>query len=196
MQTYWIDSLTGGTTHGLFVEQFLLRKRVFIDGLEWNLATKGQAEVDQYDTPYASYCLVEKDGRLVASARIIPTNVELGATSYMIRDASLGRLGTDLPPELCANFTPPVSPTTWEATRLTVDPCLSKSEKKKALHATVQRMLIEAQKAKTVELIAIGGIELPIGVRSAGYNIQRITPFFATVSGRIAIFRLSVPFIS
>lgn len=192
MKTHWINCLTGGATHQLLLEQFTLRKRVFIDNLGWKLSTKGHAEVDQYDTPYASYCLVENAGKLVASARVLPTDVELGGTSYMIRDASLGRLGSDLPPHLCSNFKPPVSAKVWEATRLAVDPTLSKPEKKIALKATVRRMIQEAGRVGVLELLAIGGIELTLGVRSAGYQIERVTPFHTTISGKIAVFRMPV----
>ena len=129
MNSHWVDSLTGGVTHRLLVEQFDLRREVFIDGYGWQLATKGTAEVDQYDTPFAHYCLVEDEGKLVASARILPTNVEMGGTSYMIRDAYLGRLGKDLPPEICAQFIPPSSDKVWEATRLAVSPKATKFQK-------------------------------------------------------------------
>lgn len=192
MQTYWINSFTGGATHPLFVKQFQLRKVVFIDDLKWNLTTKGIAEVDQYDTPFASYCIVVQDGQLVASLRVLPTNIELGTTSYMIRDASLGRLGADLPPEMCSGFSPPCSASVWEATRLTVAPNLSKELKKKALRSAIYRMITEATKSGVEQLLAIGGVELPIGVRTAGYQIQRLTPFHTTVSGKIAIFDLPV----
>jgi N-acyl-L-homoserine lactone synthetase len=100
MNSFWVDSLTGGDTHSLFVEHFRLRKRVFVDELHWQLTPRGDQEFDQYDTPFASYCLVAHEGKLAAGARILPTNLEMGPNTYMIRDAALGRLGAGLPPTI------------------------------------------------------------------------------------------------
>lgn len=192
MKTYWINYLTSGLPKQLLLAQFQLRKTLFVDTLQWQLPTIGEIEADQYDTPYASYCLTEYNGRLAASARIVPTNTNLGTSTYMILDTALGRLSPFLPPEVCRGFAPPTSEKVWEATRLTVCPSLSKLEKRAALQSTVERMMEEARAAKIDEYIAIGGIELSLGVRSAGYSVQRVTPFFAVGSGRVAIYKLPV----
>jgi N-acyl-L-homoserine lactone synthetase len=192
MHAHWVNSLVGGETKPLLLEQFRLRKEIFVDTLNWDLSTKGCSEFDQYDTPYASYCLTEIGGRLVASARILPTDLELGATSYMILDAALGRLGSGLPPSLCGDFDPPRSKSVWEATRLTVSPSLSKMEKRLALKVTVDRMMLEAKAAGVEEFLAIGGIDLAYGVASAGYKVKRLTPFFGVKSGKVAIYKLPV----
>ncbi len=192
MKSFWVDSLTGGETHALFVEHFRLRKRIFVDHMNWRLTARGDQEFDQYDTPFASYCLVADNGRLVASARILPTNVEVGPNTYMIRDAALGRLGSGLPPSICDGFAPPVCPHVWEATRLIVDPSLSKAEKKQAIRTTIDRMVLEAQKAQVDNMLAIGGIELALGVKMSGHPIERLTPYHSTESGGIAIFQMPV----
>ncbi|MCA0905153.1 hypothetical protein LCM27_01940 [Ruegeria marisrubri] len=192
MKSYWVDSLTGGDSHALFVEHFRLRKRVFIDGLNWRLNTRDDQEFDQYDTPFASYCLVSDNDRLVAGARILPTNIEVGPNTYMIRDAALGRLGSGLPPTICEGFAPPVCPNIWEATRLIVDPTLPKETKKEALRITIDRLVAEARKAGVEKLLAIGGVELALGVKISGHAIERLTPYHSTESGGIAIFQMPI----
>ncbi len=192
MKTYWCSQMADNFPHALYVQQLRLRKSVFVDGYGWQLPISGDKEYDQYDLPLAQYCLTEHEGRLVSSARVLPTTLELGSTSYMIRDASLGRLGADLPPELCKGFTPPECPHVWEATRLTVAPELTKDQKRAALFSTVSRMNKEARANDVRDLIAIGGVELPIGLRFAGFSTERLTPYFHSASGRIAIFKLSV----
>ncbi|WP_082015819.1 acyl-homoserine-lactone synthase [Leisingera sp. ANG-M7] len=192
MNTYWANCLTTGIPQQLLRAQFQLRKALFVDNYRWQLPTIGELEADQYDTPYASYCLTERNGKLAASARILPTSTNLGTSTYMILDAALGRLSPSLPPELCSGFVPPSSERVWEATRLTVCPSLTKLEKRAALRYTVERMMAEARAARIDQYIAIGGIELSLGVRSAGYQVERLTPFLGVGSGKVAIYKLPV----
>lgn len=192
MNTYWTNCLTSGIPQRLLLAQFQLRKALFVDNYRWQLPTIGELEADQYDTPYASYCLTERNGKLAASARIVPTSTDLGTSTYMILDVALGRLKPSLPPELCNGFVPPASEKVWEATRLTVCPSLSKLEKRAALRTTVERMMEEARAARIEHYIAIGGIELSLGVRSAGHEVERLTPFWGVGSGKIAIYKLPV----
>lgn len=192
MNTYWTDSLARGKPHSLLISQFELRKRLFVDRMQWKLPIKGQIEADQYDTPHAVYCLTEHNGKLAASARIVPTTTDLGTSTYMILDAALGRLRPTLPPELCHDFSPPVSEKIWEATRLTVCPSLPKDEKRRALRCTIDRMMKEAFARGITEFIAIGGIDLALGVRTAGYQVLRLTPFHDLDGTRVAIYRLPV----
>lgn len=193
MYTVWVDSLISEDTKSLLKEQFRLRKRIFIDGLHWQLPTLNELEIDQYDTPAASYCLaVDDHGKLLSSARLLRTDRELGPTTYMIRDTKLGKLEPGLPRALCDGFDAPVCKHTWEATRLTVCPELPKLEKKAALQALVNRMVAEAKRADVHRMIAIGGIELHSGVRMSGFKIKRLTEYKSTSSGNIAVFELPV----
>lgn len=192
MQSMWIGNIFSGTSHPLMVEQFKLRKRLFVDRMGWQLNTCEIGEIDQYDTPLAKYCLTTNNGRLVASARILPMDRELGPNSYMIRDAALGRLAPDLPPEVCSGFDAALDDQSWEATRLTVAPDLNKAEKKSALKQTISEMILQAQRANIKRLIAIGGLDLYLGTQFSGHKIQRKTKYHTIGSGKIAIFELPI----
>ena len=109
--------------HGSAYYEFLrLRKRFFVDNLEWDIPTDGIVEMDQYDTPLAHYSLVESGGKIVGGARCQPTEVEWGGYTCMIKDAARGLLD-DIPADL---YSPTMSgPTIWEGTRLVVSDDLS-----------------------------------------------------------------------
>lgn len=192
MDSLWIDNFLDEGSRPFIVEQFKLRQRIFVEQMGWQLNTCSLGEVDQYDTPLARYCVTTSNGKVVASARLLPMNRELGPTSYMIRDASLGRLLPDLPPDICGDFPAHLDGEAWEATRLTVSPDLSKSEKKAALAETIGRMVDEAKRSRIERMVAIGGIELFLGARSAGYPIERKTEYYSTSSGKIAIFEMPI----
>jgi hypothetical protein len=51
---------------------------------------------------------------------------------------------------------------------------------------------MEAQKAGVERMLAIGGLELALGVRMSGHSIQRLTPYHSTESGGIAVFQMPV----
>ncbi|AHD12164.1 acyl-homoserine-lactone synthase [Phaeobacter gallaeciensis] len=191
MKTYWTNTLAEGHAQQLLIEQFKLRKHLFVDKLKWHLKTINGLEADQYDTLHASYCLTEKDGKLISSARIIPTDTDLVTSTYMIRDAALGKLEPSISQNLCTGYAPPCSEKIWEATRLTVHPDLPKTEKRTAIASTIDRMMIEARRNAITHYIAIGGIDLALGVRTAGYNAERLTDFQEVGSGRVAIYKLA-----
>ena len=98
-----------------------LRKRVFVDGLEWPLIHAEGIEFEQYDT-LLNPCSVtaHANRRVLGGARLKPTSAKNGSGqtvySYMIRDAYLGLL-PGMPAALC-HQDPPVDPGIWELTRL------------------------------------------------------------------------------
>ena len=100
---------------------FQLRKRVFIQGMGWDLPTTDLGEVDQYDRKNAHYVISEKNGDIVGGMRLIPTtnaffDAEGRRSTYMIKDAYDGRL-PNMPRDLIAS-TPPVDKSIWEVTRV------------------------------------------------------------------------------
>lgn len=192
MHSMWVSNIFADTENPFIVEHFQLRKQIFVDQMGWHLNTCEIGEVDQYDTPLAKYCLTVANGKLVASARLLPMDRELGPNSYMIRDAALGRLSPYLPPQICLGFDTPLDGHAWEATRLTVAPCLTKLEKKAALSQTISKMIQQARIAGIKRMVAIGGLELYLGARSSGHPISRKTDYYATTSGKIAVFELPI----
>ena len=82
-----------------FYDFLKLRKQFFVDHLAWDIAHDDEVEMDQYDNPTACYCLVIKDGQVVACARVLPCTARWGEHSYMSRDAVAGKL-TGIPGDI------------------------------------------------------------------------------------------------
>jgi acyl homoserine lactone synthase len=110
----WMDAQYGD----LLRQYHHLRKKVFVDTLKWNLPVHDGMEWDQYDSPRATYILIEEDGICVGGCRMLRcdhAHTIAGTTySYMLRDAHLGLL-PGFPPTVIDN--PPVSAEDWEMTR-------------------------------------------------------------------------------
>ena len=94
-----------------------LRKRFFVDTLNWDIPHDSVLEMDQYDNPLADYSLVLRDGMVIGGARTMPTTAQWGQHSYMLRDALMGKLG-DIPPAVMPGDV--ASPEVWECTRLVI----------------------------------------------------------------------------
>lgn len=98
-----------------------LRRKVFIDDMNWKLVSHNQIEYEQYDTIATTYVIAHEDGKVIGGARLLrsdsklPTSFGLTQYSYMIRDAYLGLL-PGLPTEICSS-NPPSDHKTWELTR-------------------------------------------------------------------------------
>ncbi|MBS9718970.1 acyl-homoserine-lactone synthase [Pseudohalocynthiibacter aestuariivivens] len=100
---------------------FRLRKRVFIDQMNWSLDQYDRLEFEQYDTLGATYIIAHEGQDILGGARLIRTDAKQPQSngkvqySYMIRDAYLGLL-PGLPSNLC-DGEPPTDEKTWELTR-------------------------------------------------------------------------------
>lgn len=98
-----------------------VRRKVFIDDLDWKLISHNQIEYEQYDTIATTYVIAHENGEVIGGARLLrsdsklPTSFGLTQYSYMIRDAYLGLL-PGLPKEICFS-SPPADDKTWELTR-------------------------------------------------------------------------------
>lgn len=109
---------------------FRLRKRQFVDQMGWDLMTRGDLEIDQYDHSGAIYCLGFGDGRMISGLRLLPTDITFAGWSYMIRDANMGYL-PGLAQAMIVN--PPQSADCYEITRLCADPDLDARARNRAL---------------------------------------------------------------
>ena len=86
----------GQHRHGSAFHEYLrLRKSFFVDELGWDIPHNDDVEMDQYDNPTAHYSLVQRNGKVVGGARIMPTTAAWGRHTYMLRDAQLGGLESD-----------------------------------------------------------------------------------------------------
>ncbi|MFY0623878.1 MAG: hypothetical protein JXQ89_19510 [Pelagimonas sp.] len=156
-----------------------MRKALFVDDMSWDIPHTREAEWDQYDTAATIYVISHIEGRAVAASRMIPTIHESGGWSYMIRDASLGRL-PGIEKNICANA--PQCENIWEATRFTVCPSLSEPQaRNSALSHNAQALAQCASDMGATSLIAmmkpafirwLRGIDLP--TKRFGPNI--VTP--------------------
>lgn len=133
---------------------FAARKRVFIDLLKWDIpALDGQYEIDGFDNEHAHYLiLTDRDGRHLASARLLPT------TRPHILDT--------LFPELCAGGAP-VGPTTFEITRFCLDRDQSAADRRVARNRLITAL---------VEHALTAGIERYTGVAELAW-LQQILSF-------------------
>lgn len=105
-----------------YINGFLsLRRKVFIDDMDWKLVSHNQIEYEQYDTIATTYVIAHEHGKVIGGARLLrsdsklPTSFGLTQYSYMIRDSYLGLL-PGLPSEICFSE-PPSDAKTWELTR-------------------------------------------------------------------------------
>lgn len=118
-----VIQLPDGIENWHLVQRFLeLRKRVFVDDLNWSLPVHNGIEYEQYDTLEATYVIAHQGNNVLGGARLIRSDfehpVDLGTVkySYMIRDAYLGLL-PGIPNQICFKE-PPREKTCWELTRL------------------------------------------------------------------------------
>lgn len=121
-----IISIPGGIPKWHLAVQFLsLRKRVFVDAMQWSLFHDDDLEFEQYDNyGRTTYVIAHRGNEVIGGARLLRTDTVLGSAgglqySYMIRDACLGLL-PNMPTALCEGEAP-VSGRIWELTRLVSD---------------------------------------------------------------------------
>lgn len=157
---------------------FTLRKRLFIDKWHWDLKTINGREIDQYDHEGAHYVLVLEDDKVIAGARLLPTDIRKGGWSYMLRDACHGRL--DQIPRSLIDFEPPVAHNIYEITRFAVDPSLGALRTIGAMSA-----LTHCLEAKLLELGAQSALFLTrlcllkwLGTQGIDYQI--LGPVYST----------------
>lgn len=150
-----------------FKDYLGLRKRFFVDSLNWGIPHNRAVEMDQYDNPLARYSLVLQDGKVVAGMRALPTTARWGEHSYMLRDAGQGKLSSI--PRLMQDEIS--SSKVWECTRLVIAPEITEV----AARATCLRLVIEGM-AKIAadngaeELIALSNLWMQRALRRLGYD--------------------------
>lgn len=97
-----------------------LRKRIFVEDMGWEIPHDDDLETEEYDCAQSVYLIAHdtKFGGVLGGARLLrTTHVSIeSATSYMIRDAYLGRLA-GIPGTICENE-PPQNENIWELTRI------------------------------------------------------------------------------
>ncbi|MDO8986345.1 acyl-homoserine-lactone synthase [Cypionkella sp.] len=163
----------------------VLRRRVFIDKMDWSLQGHEDIEFEQYDAlGHATYVIAHEGDQVVAGARLLRCDSSIGSGvmrySYMIRDAVRGII--DLPQDLCWDE-PPTDARSWELTRLvSMD----------ATPITARRVLDAAndhiRKLGGQQCLFLGGPGFLRMARSYGYKPRPLGKIVSNASGRFLAF--------
>lgn len=181
-----VTSIEGASARWDLVRAFLvLRRRVFIDRMDWSLQSHEDIEFEQYDTlGHATYVIAHEGDRVVSGARLLRCDASLGSGaisySYMIRDAVRGII--DLPRDLCWEE-PPTDATSWELTRLVSE---------NASPITTRRVLDAAndyiRERGGKQCLFLGGPGFLRMARSYGYKPRALGSIVSNSSGRFLAF--------
>lgn len=165
-----------------FYDYLCLRKKYFVDELNWDICHDDHVEMDQYDNPTAHYSVVIKDGRVVGGSRTAPTSAKWGDTTYMLKDVASGKL-----PKIPAQIYSDQHDTNrvWECTRLVVSDDLGMREKMSCLSLIFEGIVQETQPLGAEHLIGLSQQSFPRIFRSFGYDCKRISePYVCPEDGR------------
>ena len=149
------------------------RHKVFVEKLGWNLQTRNDLELDQFDRPDTIYVVSQDDdGQVNGCARLLPTD----------RPYLLGAVF----PELLNGLPPPCSPEVWEISRFAaVDFKQQASVAARQISSPITIKLLQesiacavAHGAKRLITVSPIGIErlLHRVLRQSGYHAHRAGP--------------------
>ena len=153
-------------------EYFKIRKTHFVNRLNWTIPHNDAVEMDQYDNPEAFYSLVRMNGRVVGGARIASTATHWGESTYMLRDASEGRL-----PAIPEGILPEIfeTPDVWECTRLVIaEDITCGATRHEVLKQIVEGLVEIASDHQADRLISLSPVPLMRALRGFGHHVSRI----------------------
>jgi acyl homoserine lactone synthase len=159
--------------HGSAFYNFLrLRKRLFVDTLDWDVPHNDDVEMDQYDNPVARYSLVLKDDEVVGGARTLPLDARWGQHTSMLHDAALGKL-PGIPSDLLEE---PLSLAHgWECTRLVIAESLTSQEaRSRCLDLIVDGLATTAAANGAISLLSLSPPPLQRALRRLGHDVTRL----------------------
>ncbi len=166
-----------------FYDYLSLRKKYFVDELNWDIFHDDHVEMDQYDNPLAHYSVVIKDGQVVGGARMAPTSAKWGHCTYMLKDVARGMI-PNIPDQIYKqNFNTNL---VWECTRLVVSSELKgMRDKVTCLNQIVDGVVAETAAFGAQDLICLSPPTLPRMFRSFGYDCKQISdPYVCPEDGR------------
>ncbi len=159
--------------HGsAFFDYLKLRKRFFVDQLQWDVPHNESYEMDQYDNPTAWYSLVVHNGEVLGGARVMPTTSVWGKHTYMLRDAFTGTIDSipnrAMPSEIA-------TPQVWECTRLVIsDELRSQVQRSQCLSMIVDGLSDIAMHHDASELVTLSTVSLVRALRQLGFPAERL----------------------
>jgi len=164
--------------HGAsFYDYLSLRKKFFVDTLNWQIPHNADVEMDQYDNPMARYSLVlDENGQVLAGARAMSTAARWGDHSYMLKDAMTGKLDT-IPSDVLSEVIE--TPKVWECTRLVISPDVtSMSARTQCLDLIVAGLIDMANAEGADTLISLSNLWLLRALKRLGYGAELLgTPY-------------------
>lgn len=179
MNTHVIRWKTIPAHSELWLQSHQLRHQAFVSRLGYDVPSHDGLEWDQFDTPRASYIVIEHDGRCAAVCRLVPTT-----SPYMLRDVF---------PELLP-YDPPAAPDIWEASRIAVDaalPAATRDAALKTLIVGVQRFGLEHGIRHFLGLMPVAIFRRTLIRHGVGVNIltgaARPIDGIATAAGEILV---------
>ncbi|MFQ5348113.1 MAG: acyl-homoserine-lactone synthase [Rhodothalassiaceae bacterium] len=147
---------------GALIEMHRQRKAVFVDRLGWDLAVTGGLEFDAYDGRHALYLLSIEKGRLMSSARLLPT------TRPHLMSNRFAHLCSDGVPRGCG---------VWEASRFCVNPAITETANRHAQLGLIIAGILEAGLARSIDQVTFvaGSALLPLAL-DAGWDARPLGP--------------------
>ena len=155
-----------------FFDYLRLRKRFFVDQLQWDVPHNENYEMDQYDNPLAWYSLVVDNGKILGGARVMATSSIWGKHTYMMRDAHDGKLDS-----IPSNAIPDgvASPQVWEMTRLVMsDDLEGLDDRRTCLQLICDGCIDIVQAHGCCELRAMSSLAMLRVLRQVGYPVDRV----------------------
>ena len=151
---------------------FRLRKAEFVNNLGWSIAYSGAMEHDQYDLPFAQYCLAYQENECIGGARIMPTSSKIQTNegsefNYMLRDFYTNKFDVGFDPD-CMYEALPVSDQVWEMSRF-----VSSSH-----HATRELLYAVDDYLKTMnvkEVLTISPVAFPRLLGALGFQARALS---------------------
>ena len=170
--------------HGAAFREYLrLRKRFFVDALQWDIPHNDEVEMDQYDNPCARYSLVLHQGGVVGGARTMPMTACWGRHSCMLRDAARGCID-EIPSEVVPSDI--ATNEVWECTRLVMsDSAGSQPERAGCLSMIVEGLIDIAKRNGGRELVSLSPLPLMRALRQLGFAVSQLgTAYRSETDGR------------
>lgn len=149
----------GGDDPAIVVDLQRLRKRLFVDHLGWDLRTRDDLEVDDFDAPDSCYCALYQDEILVGGFRAIRTD-----RAYLAQTVF---------PQLASVREYPRRRDVWEISRFGLLPEHACEELSRLNYGLMFRFAHERQAAA---LVAIADLVYERYLRAIGIRTRRYGP--------------------
>lgn len=175
-----------GCDIGLYHQSLALRHRVLIGQLGWNLPTFGHLETDQYDTLFAHHVLLLDQEKVIATLRLLPTDLNLFGSTYMILDAHRGTL-PGLPSGLMEQEI--VDPGTWEASRLAICSSIPPENRNHVLGALIREAISFIQARGGTAMLGLMNPVFSRVFKRIGINVSIAGPIKEQKDGPICVLK-------